>query len=131
MGLISYFKNRYYSSKLNKADKLLQEGHSSEAEEIYCNLLDKQPLAASRLAEYYFTLAQKSDVKGLSELFRKVIDLEEKGGDVYDADSYNSVLARLSTYVSNKAETLFNAGSYEDCWTLLTVFNNTRVFRPI
>lgn len=34
MGLVSYLKDLYYNSRVNKASKLLSEGRSSEAEKF-------------------------------------------------------------------------------------------------
>ena len=39
MGLISYIKEHYYNSRLNKADRLLSEGNALEAEQIYNDIL--------------------------------------------------------------------------------------------
>jgi hypothetical protein len=86
MGLISYIKEHYYNSRLNKADRLLSEGNALEAEQIYNDILDKQPLAASRLTEYYYTTAQKSNVSNVLDLFKNAIGLEKKASCVYDID---------------------------------------------
>ena len=104
MGLISYIKNLYYDSRLKKADKLLIEGLSSEAENIYVSILDKQPLAAVRLASYYYTLSQSANVESIVSLFAKVIEIESKGGQVYDAKAYNEVLNKFSNEIISKAK---------------------------
>ena len=58
MGLITYFKDLYYNNKLNKANQLLLSGKAADAELILVSLVDKHPLAASKLAEYYLSLSQ-------------------------------------------------------------------------
>lgn len=126
MGLISYIKNLYYDSRLKKADKLLSEGLSSEAENIYVSILDKQPLAAVRLASYYYTLSQSANVESIVSLFTEVIEIESKGGQVYDANAYNEVLNKFSNEIISKAKENFKASSYVTCSLLLAAINKTR-----
>lgn len=126
MGLISYIKEHYYNSRLNKADRLLSEGNALEAEQIYNDILDKQPLAASRLTEYYYTTAQKSNVSNVLDLFKNAIGLEKKASGVYDIDEYNKSLAKFNDFVVTKAKSLFSNGSYYDSYRLLSVVNSTK-----
>lgn len=126
MGLISYIKERYYNYKLDKADQLMSDNRSSEAEQIYVDLLDKQPLAATRLADYYFSLAKKADVKDIQALFKKIIGLEEEAKDVYDSSSYNVSLKEITNYILKRAESLFSSGSFENSCALLKVLNDSR-----
>lgn len=126
MGLISYIKERYYNNRLKKADQLMNNNRSSEAEQIYVDLLDKQPFAATRLADYYFSLAKNADIKGTSDLFLKIIELEKKAENVYDVSSYNASLQEISKFIIQRAESLFKSASYEDCCTILEVLNDSR-----
>ena len=85
MGLISYIKEHYYNSRLNKADRLLSEGNALEAEQIYNDILDKQPLAASRLTEYYYSTAQKVNVGDvLATLYVKDKNLDLNPDDYFE-----------------------------------------------
>ena len=126
MGLISHIKQRYYNYKFEKADKLSVENRSDEAEVIYLDILDKHPYAATRLAEYYFSLAKNTDVNGAKSLLKKAIDLEVQAESVYDVSSYNTSLQNFSLYIQQKAEALFVAGSYVDCCSLIKVLNDSR-----
>lgn len=126
MGLISYIKNLYYDNRLKKADKMLAEGLSSEAENIYISILDKQPLAAVKLASFYYTLSQSANVENIVSLFAKVIEIESKAGQVYDVKAYNEVLNKFSNEIINKAKENFKASSYVTCSLLLAAINKTR-----
>lgn len=126
MGLISYIKEQYYNSRLNKADRLLSEGNALEAEQIYNDILDKQPLAASRLTEYYYSTAQKVNVGDVLDLFKTAIGLEKKASSVYDIDEYNKSLAKFNDFVVTKAKSSFSNGSYYDSYRLLSVVNSTK-----
>lgn len=123
MGLISYFERLHYDNKLKKADKLLAEGRGKEAEEIYSSILDKQPLAVGKLASFYFSQAPKADVKTDIDLYKKVVELEKKGKDVYDVQSYNSVLVEYGKHMNERAANCFKSGSFTDCSDLLTAVN--------
>lgn len=126
MGLISYIKEHYYNSKLNKADRLLSEGNALEAELIYNDILDKQPLAASRLVEYYYSVAQKSNVNRMLDLLKKAIDLEKKASCVYEVHGYNRSLAKFTDFVVTKAKSLLANGSFNDSYRLLKAVNQSK-----
>ena len=57
MGLISWIKDKYYDSQLNKADTLVLENDLNRAEEIYRSLLGKQDQAVVNLANMFATHA--------------------------------------------------------------------------
>lgn len=126
MGLISYIKEHYYNRKLNKADRLLGEGDALEAEQIYNDILDKQPLAASRLTEYYYSVAQKSNVNKMIDLLKNAIDIEKKASCVYDVYEYNRSLAKFTDFIVTKAKSLFANGSFNDSYRLLNVVNQSK-----
>lgn len=125
MGLVSYFKNRYYDNKLQKADKLLAEGSKKDAEEMYASILDKQPLAAGKLAAYYYSEAIKANVETDVALFNKAVALEKKSAGVHDAQSYDSVLVEFAQHLKERADMSFDKSSYQDCFALASALNST------
>lgn len=128
MGLISYFKNLYYESKLNKADKLLAERRGKEAESLYTSILTKHPLAIVKLAEYYLSQSYRSHLKTDIKLFQNVIGLKEKVGRDYDVQSYRSVLKRYARHIKERAEKRFTEGEYKDCVELLSALNSSPMY---
>lgn len=126
MGLVSYLKDLYYNSRLNKASNLLTEGRSSEAEQILTSILDKHPMAVAKLAEYYYSLSKSADVAKIVSLFEKILSLESKGGKIYDAKAYNGVLSKLVNDILSKAQMYFASSSYADCSALLSSINKTK-----
>ncbi|WP_071134405.1 tetratricopeptide repeat protein [Millionella massiliensis] len=126
MGLISYIKKRYYNYKLHKADRLMRANRSAKAEQIYLALLKKQPFAAVRLADYYFSLARNADANRINGLFNKIVNLETAANGVYDIVSYNASLQRISEYIYQRAASLFKAGSFADCCIVLKALNDSR-----
>jgi hypothetical protein len=127
MGLVSYFKNLHYNNKLKKADKLLEEGSKKKAEEIYISLLDKQPLAAGKLAAYYYSEAIKANVKTDVALFNEAVALEKKSAGVRDAQSYDLALADFAQHLKKRANTSFDKSSYQDCYVLISALNSTHL----
>lgn len=125
MGLISYFKNKYYDKKLNKAETLLSERRAPEAEQVFISILDKQPQAAGKLAAYYGSLAPKSNISKVVKLFQKVIDLQSKGGTVYDKQFYNYEVKRFVVHIYERAIHCYESGSFQDCYSLLYALNST------
>ena len=126
MGLVSYLKDLYYNSRLNKASKLLSEGRSSEAEQILITILDKHPMAVSNLAEYYYSLSKSTDVGKVVSLFEKTISLEDKGGQIYDAKAYNSVLTKFVNDILSKSKGFYASSSFVECSALLSSINKTK-----
>lgn len=126
MGLVSYLKDLYYNSRVNKASKLLSEGRSSEAEKILISILDKHPMAVANLAEFYYTLSKSADVVKVVSLFEKVISLEGKGAHIYDAKAYNRVLTKFVNDILSKSKEFFNSSSFSECSALLSSINKTK-----
>lgn len=126
MGLVSYLKNLYYNSRLNKANNLFSEGRLSEAEQILTSILDKHPMAAAKLAEYYYSLSKSANAVKIVSLFEKILSLESKGGKIYDAKAYNGFLSKLVNDILSKAQMYFASSSYADCSTLLSAVNKTK-----
>ena len=121
MGLISYFRNLYYDSRLKKANKLLDKGKSPEAEKLLLSLVDKHPQAASQLATYYLSLSSSADAKTDVDLFRKVVSLKNSGAGVYDVISYDPILSKFVTHIEDRAKKCFDSGSYNECFALASV----------
>ena len=126
MGLISFIKNLYYDIRLDKADELLSKGHTSEAEDIYSSILDKQPMAAARLASYYHSLSQNAYAEDAVQLFGKAVEIESKGGMVYDTKAYNEALNKFAYDLFKRAQQLFNSSSYATSSLLLAAINKTK-----
>ncbi len=125
MGLISYFKNKYYNNRFCKAEKLFGESKDKDAEMILLSIVDKHPMAASRLAAYYAFLATKADVPGIIDLLRKTVGLSQRGGSVYDKQSYQNEFIYFADHIKDLATKYFAAESYQDCCSLLAALNNT------
>lgn len=126
MGLVSYFKNLYYNSRFKKAEARLDEGRSLDGEQILSSILDKHPLAAARLAEYYFSQSETAAVETVVQLYEKVLELEGKGGQVYDAKAYDDVLSAFTAKINERAEHYFNLCSYSDVSLLLASVNKAK-----
>ena len=126
MGLVSYFKNLYYNSRFKKAEARLDEGRSLDGEQILSSILDKHPLAAARLAEYYFSQSESAAVETVVQLYEKALELEGKGGQVYDAKAYDDVLSAFTAKINERAEHYFNLCSYSDVSLLLASVNKAK-----
>ena len=126
MGLLSYIKNLYYDNRLQKAETRLAEGRKDDAESILSSILDKHPLAAAKLADYYFSLSESAAAGTVASLYEKVVQIEGKGGQVYDAKAYNEVLAAFAAKMYSTAEALYNTASYADVSLLLSAINKSK-----
>lgn len=65
-------------------------------------------MAVANLAEFYYTLSKSADVVKVVSLFEKVISLEGKGGEIYDAKAYKRVLTKFVNDILSKSQELFN-----------------------
>lgn len=126
MGLVSYLKDLYYNSRLDKAISLLQERKYLEAEQILLSLLDKHPMAVATLAGYYYSSMKSADVITTVSLIKKIVSLENKGDSLYDAKAYGDVVKKLVNDVICKAKGLFASSYYLDCSTLLSTIKETK-----
>lgn len=125
MGLISYFKDLYYNNKLNKAESLLKENRSSEAEQILGSILDKHPLAVSTLATHYYSVSTKSKASAMADLFKKAVGLKGKGGTIYDSSAYEGVMYNFSKAVFDAGKQCFDKSAFVDSNTLLFALNES------
>ena len=121
MGLFSYFRNK----KLKKADRLLLEGRPSEAEEIYRSLIAKHPLAASKLAGYYYSLSSSADVNNDISLFKKTVELKSQAGIICDVSAYDPIMSSYVEHIKERARKCFELGSYDSCYALTSVLQET------
>ena len=126
MGLISFIKNQYYDSRLNKAVRLLSEGSFSEAESILYSLVDKHPQAACKLAEQYFKHSSSSDVNNDISLFKKTVELQDKGANVYDETTFKPILSSFVAHIQERAKSSFQSGNFNDCVSLISSLRETK-----
>ena len=126
MGLVSYIKDFFYNKRLEKAENLLIKGNTVKAEQIFYSLLDKHPLSAAKLADYYMSLAQQANNAEAIKLFDKTVEIEKKGGSVYDVKSYDEVLIRFGNSIFQRARTSFESESYLDSFSLLKSLNSSK-----
>lgn len=70
MVLITWIKDKYYNHILNSADELYASNDISRAEQIYMDILGKQPDAAEHLAKMYCEIAEsgKDELENLSKI---------------------------------------------------------------
>ena len=70
MGLITWIKDKYYNHILNSTDELYASNDISRAEQIYMDILGKQPDAAEHLAKMYCEITEsgKDELKNLSKI---------------------------------------------------------------
>lgn len=125
MGLISFFRNLYYDNKLKKADRLLNEGRSSEAEQAYLSIVDKHPMAACKLAEYYLSLSSTENVNNDISLFKKTIELKSKSANIYDAPTFEPLLSGYIEHIQSRARSCFENEQFEDCFSLTSALKET------
>ena len=122
MGLISFFKNKIYDSRLQKAGKLLEEGRKEEALQIYQNLLGKHPQAAGILAHLYFDDCRKSSPSKQIELLKTIVGLPALNGQelIWDRTEYDDTLAKVVSYLYSDSKKHMADRRFKDAYTLLT-----------
>ena len=121
MGIISFFKNKIYESRLDKASRLMDEGSKGEAIGIYKSLLGKHPIAPERLASIYFNDSKVSPLRESIALFEEVLSIPKQVGDllVWDKSGYNQITEEFITYLYSLAEDLQHKGQGKDAYTIL------------
>ena len=130
MGLISYIRDLYYDNKLKKADLLLDDGRTSEAEDAYLAIIDKHPQAACKLAEYYLSLSSSATVLNDISLFNKTFELKSNSANVYDSTSFEPLLTRFVKHIQDRANRCFESGQYRDCLSLTLALKKTKTNTP-
>lgn len=126
MGLVSYIKNLVYNNKLDKAGKLFDEGSFEKSEQLYLSIIDKQPLAAGKLAECYKTLAKDAQYDEVIKYFDKAVEIESKTNSKHDVKIYDNILSDFANVVYNQAKSSFESCSYQKCHALLTSLNKSK-----
>ena len=63
MGVLGWIKGKYYDYKLEKADKLLQDGAIVGAENAYKEIIEKHIDAVIHLAKLYVNNCRSNDLK--------------------------------------------------------------------
>jgi len=111
MGLISWIKDKYYDSQLNKADELVLEKELERAEDIYRKLLGKQEQAVVNLANMLAT--HSNSVEEKLKALKDILDLKEYTDEFNEADYKKE----LDSHVSNMekyAVAQFNGEHYHE-----------------
>jgi hypothetical protein len=123
MGLISWIKDKYYDSRLDKADRLVSEGNLDEAEEIYRSLLGNQDLAIVHLADMFVSHSQ--GVEGKLKALKDIVDLQGYSNEQNRQD-YESCLNAHVNNIESFANDRFKAKSYHDAVLLMDAIQTYR-----
>lgn len=126
MGLISYFRNLYYDNKFKKAERLLTDGRTVDAEYTFLCIVDKHPLAAIKLAEHYLGLSSSATIKDDISLFKKTVELKTEGANVYDPALFEPILSQYIKHIQERANESFDSGHYKECHSLTSVLKETK-----
>jgi len=121
MGVISFFKNKIYDSRLKKAGKLLEEGRKEESLQLYRNLLGKHAEAAGILAGIYDEDIKKCQPKKQIELLKSIVELPGLNGQelVWDRTGYDKTLSQAVAYLFSDAKKHLNANKFKDAYVIL------------
>ena len=111
MGLISWIKDKYYDSQLNKADKLVLENDLNRAEEIYRSLLGKQDQAVVNLANMFATHA--NNVEERLKALKNILDLRENTNEVNQTDYEKELFSHVNN-LEKFAVAQFNSEHYHE-----------------
>lgn len=100
MGLIGWIKNKHFTSRLNKADKLRDAGQLDEAESLYREILGKQSFVSSHLAHLLAmkgkTASEKIEYLNQIVLLRPYVSDEDKNDYDKEFVGYIEKLKRLA-----------------------------------
>lgn len=121
MGVISFFKNKIYDSRLKKAGKLLEEGRKEESLEIYRDLLGKHAEAAGILADIYYDDIKKCQPKKQIEFLKLIVELPGMNGQelVWDRTGYDNTLSQAVSYLYSDAKKHLNSSKFKDAYVVL------------
>lgn len=111
MGLISWIKDKYYDSQLNKADRLVLENDLNSAEEIYRSLLGKQDQAVVNLANMFAT--HSNNVEDRLKALKNILDLRENTNEVNRADYEKELISHINN-MEKFAVAQFNGEHYHE-----------------
>ena len=116
MGLFSWIKDKYNESRLNKADRLVQEKRFSEAEEIYRKLFYNHLLAVPHLANMFVSSSNSVDER-ISAL-KKIVELGSFANDG-NRHLYDTELKAHIRNMESQASTLFHNKQYKQAVSLI------------
>lgn len=121
MGVISFFKNKIYDSRLKKAGKLLEEGKKEASLEIYRGLLGKHAEAVGILADIFFEDIKRCVPKEQSSLLKTIVELPGLNGTelIWDRSGYDNTLSKVVSYLYADARNHLNAERYKDAYIIL------------
>ena len=111
MGLISWIKDKYYDSQLDKADRLVLENDLNRAEEIYRDLLGKQDQAVVNLANMFAT--HSKSVEDKLKALKSILDLKENTNEVNRADYEKELISHVNN-MEKFAVIQFNGEHYHE-----------------
>lgn len=128
MGVISFFKNKIYDSRLQKAGELLEKGRKEEALQAYKNLLGKQIEAVGILARIYYEDCRKCRPAKQVEYLRMIAGLPAQNGQylVWDRTGYDDTLTKTVLYLFSDAKRYLAYDGFKDAYTIL---NELRVLQ--
>ena len=116
MGLFSWIKDKYNESRLNKADRFVQEKRFSEAEEIYRKLFYDHLLAVPHLANMFVSSSNSVDER-ISAL-KKIVELGSFANDG-NRHLYDTELKAHIRNMESQASTLFHNKQYKQAVSLI------------
>ena len=116
MGLIGWIRNRYYRSRLAKADRLVSKKHLSSAEIIYRKLLGRIDDALPHLAQMY-----SLNAVGAEQNISALQKLEQLGeyANLANKAAYELILKTHVDDIGQLAAWSFESGKYADAVSLI------------
>ena len=123
MGLIGWIRNKYYRSRLAKADLLASKKRLADAEHIYFKLLGRTDDALPHLAGMYSSHAAGAE-QNISAL-KKIEQLGEYANDANKA-AYGRILKTHVDDIGQLAAWSFESGNYADAVSLILSIKSYR-----
>lgn len=124
MGLISWIKNEYYNSRLEKADRYVSNNNLSQAEGIYRSLLGKQNLAIVHLADMLVSHSQ--GVESKLSVLKSIIELGVYQNE-QNKDDYEKYLTSHIDSIETLSDDCFRNKKYQDAVLLVDAIQTYRV----
>lgn len=128
MGIVSWIKNKYYDYRLNKADRLVEEGKLDRATLIYESLLGKHSEADVHLANMLVDNA--SSVNDKIDILGRLLELREYA-TVDSITDFNDALNKHIASMESLAAVSFNNHAYSVAVNLqeaIKDFRNTKSY---
>ncbi len=132
MGVISFFKNKFYDSRLTKAGRLLQEGRKEESIQIYRELLGKHAEAAGILAGIFYEDIKKYQPKAQVERLRSIVELPNLNGQElkWDRTGYDRILAQTVSFLYSDAKNHLSANRFKNAYIILNELRAQKLASP-